>query len=108
MDKVYAAVRAVGTLLAVVAAFVAIPNIDVGAALVILGIIAGVAVAADATQRMILAAVALPVIAVALGNVPAIGEQLGSIASNFGLLAAGNSATIIAMAVFNRMKGDWT
>ena len=108
MDKVYAAVRAIGTLLAVVAAFVPIPNIDVNAALVILGIIAGISVAADATQRMIIAAIALPVIGVALGNVPAIGEQLGAVASNWGLLAAGNAATIIAMAVFNRLKGDWT
>lgn len=108
MVKVYAAARAIGTLLAIVAAFVAIPNVDVGAALVILGIVAGVALTAETGPRTLLAAVALPAVGTALANVPAIGEQLGMIASNFALYAGGSAATYVALAVFNRVKGDWT
>ncbi|MBL0116531.1 MAG: hypothetical protein IPP45_14740 [Sphingomonadales bacterium] len=47
MDKVYAAARALALLLAIAAAFVAIPNLNVAAALVILGIITGIGASTD-------------------------------------------------------------
>lgn len=90
MNKVYAAVRALALVLAIAAAFVAIPNLNVAAALVILGIIAGIGASADDSMRTMLAVLVLPVLGVALGNVPEIGQQLGSIASNLGLHIAGS------------------
>ncbi len=107
MNMIYNGARALGWVLAIVAAFVAIPNLNVAALLVGLGIVGGVNATAEMAPRVILAAVALPVIGAALGNIPSIGEQLGAIAANLGLSAAGAAATIIGMAMFSRLKADW-
>ena len=84
MNRVYAVTRALGILLAIAAAFVVIPNLNVAAALVILGIITGLGVAEENTQRLLIATLVLPVVAIALGNIPQIGEQLSAIAANLG------------------------
>lgn len=107
MNKVYAGARALGILLAIVAAFVVIPNVNVAAALVILGIITGLGVAEENTQRVMIATLVLPVIAAALTNVPQIGEQLSAIASNLGLSIAGSAATVVVARVISRVRSDW-
>jgi hypothetical protein len=107
MNRVYAVTRALGVLLAIVAAFVAIPNLNVAAALVILGIITGLGVAEENTQRLLIATLVLPVVAIALGNIPQIGEQLSAIASNLGTNVAGSAATAITMRIIALIKADW-
>lgn len=107
MNKVYAATRGLGVLLAIAAAFVTIPNLNVAAALVILGIITGLGVTEENGMRLLLAVLVLPIIAMALGNVPQIGEQLGAIANNLGLSVAGSGATLIVRRIIGLLKNDW-
>lgn len=107
MNKLYAATRGLGVLLAIAAAFVSIPNLNVAAALVILGIITGLGVTEENGMRLLMAILVLPVIAVALGNIPQIGEQLGAIANNFGLSVAGSGATLVVRRIVNLLKNDW-
>lgn len=107
MNRVYAVTRALGVLLAIVAAFVAIPNMNVAAALVILGIITGLGVAEENTQRLLIATLVLPVVAIALGNIPQLGEQLSAVAANLGTNVAGSAATAITMRIISLLKADW-
>lgn len=107
MNKVYAASRALGILLAIAAAFVAIPNLNVAAALVVLGIIAGLGIAEEDGMRVMLAILVLPVIGMALANIPQIGEQLGAVASNLGLTVAGSGATMVVRRIISLLKNDW-
>lgn len=107
MNRVYAVTRALGILLAIAAAFVAIPNLNVVAALVVLGIVTGLGVAEENTQRLMIATLVLPVVAIALGNIPHLGEQLSAVASNLGMNVAGSAATVITMRIIGLLKADW-
>jgi len=107
MNKVYAAARALALILAIAAAFVAIPNLNVAAALVILGIVTGIGASTDDGMRIMLAVLVLPAIGVALGNIPQIGEQLGAVATNLGLNIAGVGATMVVRRIIALLKGDW-
>jgi|GWRWMinimDraft_6_1066014.scaffolds.fasta_scaffold27462_1 hypothetical protein len=107
MNKIYAVTRGLGLLLAIAAAFVVIPNLNVAAVLVILGIITGLGVAEENTQRLLIATLVLPVVAIALGNIPHLGEQLSAIASNLGLNVAGSAATAITLRIISLLKADW-
>lgn len=107
MNKVYAVTRGLGLLLAIAAAFVAIPNLNVAAVLVVLGIITGLGVAEENTQRLMIATLVLPVVAIALGNIPQLGEQLSAIAANLGTNVAGSAATAITMRIIGLLKADW-
>lgn len=100
-------VRVIACLLAIVAAFVAIPNMDAAALLVALGILLGIGLDSESGPRIVLSTVALPVVGTALAHLPMVGDKLGAIAVNLGLVAAGSAATFVAMSVFNRLKGDW-
>ena len=106
LKKVAGLARALAVILAVVAGFVAIPNLDVALALVVLGLVAGLGYCEDTATRLILSVLVLPVVGMALGNIPNIGEQLGAIAGNIGLAAAGAAATLLAVRIFNLVKGD--
>jgi hypothetical protein len=71
--------------------------------LVVLGLIAGISMP---QERMVLAAatvIALPLIGAALGNIPAVGEQLGAVAGNLQLGIAGALASAIAMFLYERV-----
>lgn len=107
MNKIYAVARGLGVLLAIAAAFVAIPNLNVAAVLVVLGIITGLGTSEDHAMRVMVATLALPVIGVALANIPQIGEQLGAIASNLGLSVAGSGATLVVRRIIGLVKDDW-
>lgn len=107
MNKVYAVTRGLGLLLAIAAAFVSIPNLNVAAVLVVLGIITGLGVAEENTQRLMIATLVLPVVAIALGNIPQLGEQLSAIAANLGTNVAGSAATVITMRIIGLLKADW-
>jgi hypothetical protein len=82
-----------GLLLAIVAAFVAIPYVAL--ALLVLGLIVGYSYAREDHVRVIVSALALTAFAHNFDAVPAIGGYLASIIANFGLLAAGVALIII-------------
>ncbi len=105
MEKVTGIAGALGAILAVVAGFIAIPGLDVGLVLLILGIIAGISASQDGAIRMFLAVLALPVIGAALGGIPAIGDQLGAVMGNLATAAAGISATLVARRVYDMVMG---
>lgn len=104
IGKVAGLARALAILLALVAGFVTIPNLDVALVLVILGLIGGLAYTEDTVMRLILTVLVLPVVGAALSNIPAIGEQLGNVAMNVALAAASAAATVIAIRLFNFVK----
>ena len=106
VGKVAGLARALSMLLAIVAGFVAIPNLDVALVLVILGLIAGLAYSAEMLTVLVLAVLVLPAVGTALTTIPAVGDQLGTVATNLALAAAGSVATMFAIGLFNSIKGD--
>jgi len=101
MEKVTGIAGALAAVLAVVAGFVAIPGLDTGLVLLVLGIIAGISAAQDTAMRTFLAVLTLPVIGTALGGIPAVGEQLGAVMGNLATAAAGIGATLVARRVYD-------
>jgi hypothetical protein len=106
VEKIAGLARLVATLFAIVAAFIAIPNVNVGLILVVLGIIAGFGYAADQTVRLFLVVLVLPAVGTALGTIPVIGARLDAVALNIALAAAGAAAAMIALRLFNNSKDD--
>jgi hypothetical protein len=108
VDKVAGLARLIATLLAIVAGFIAIPNVNIGLVLVVLGIIAGFGYSGDQVVRLFLVVLVLPAVGTALATIPAVGAQLNVVALNIALAAAGVAATVIAMRLYNNSKEDIT
>ena len=96
--KIGALARALYVVLAIVAAFVPLAMMNVPLILVVLGLIAGLAMMQD---KMVLAAIVLPIIGAALGTIPAIGAQLTAVCANLQLGVAGALATAIAILLYH-------
>ena len=99
--KIGGLARALAILLAIIAGFVALNMMNVPLVLVVLGLIAGLAMADD---RMLLSAaliIALPIIGAALPHIPAIGAQLNAVALNLQMAMAGAVATAIAIRLYH-------
>ncbi len=92
----------VGMAIAVVGAFVEIPY--AGLLLVLLGLVAGVAMAAEDHVRVLVSALVLASLSGVLMNFPEIGSYLTSIFSAAGTFAAGAALTIISRNVWKRYK----
>jgi hypothetical protein len=88
--------------IAVVGAFTEIPYM--GAVLVLLGLIAGVAMAAEDHVRVLVSALVLTSLSGVLMNFPEIGQYLTAIFSAAGTFAAGAALTIISRNVWRRYK----
>ena len=89
LNKISGLARSLYIVLAIVAGFVALGGLNVALVLVVLGLIAGISMP---RERMVLAAatvIALPIVGTALGNIPAIGEQLSAVMANLQLGVAG-------------------
>ena len=112
VEKIGGLARIIATLLAIVAGLVALPdNINVALILVVLGLIAGLAYAAEDAARLFLVVLVLPMVGAALGVIPEIGDKLTAVALNIALAAAGAAATVIALRLFSNSKNDvgaWT
>lgn len=106
MNKLSGLARALGILLAIVAGFVAIPGLNIALVLVVLGLIAGITTPEERFIAVLLYVLVLPVIGTALGNIPAIGEQLGAVAGGLALVAAGAGATAIGMKLYKIVMDD--
>jgi hypothetical protein len=108
VKKVAGLARLLAIVLAIVAGFVAIPDIDVALILVVLGLIAGIAYDDTGAIRLFLTVLVLGPVAGAMGAIPEIGDELGSVALNVALAAAGAAATVIAIRLFNNSRADVT
>jgi hypothetical protein len=108
VKKIGGLARLIAVLLAIIAGFVALGNIDVALLLVVLGLIAGLAYDDDGAIRLFLVVLVLPMVGGALSNIPQIGGQLNDVALNIALAAAGAAATVIAIRLFNNAKADVT
>lgn len=104
IGKVAGLARALGIILAVIAGFVGIPGLDVALILVVLGLIAGLIYTDETVTRLFLVLLVLPVVGAALTTIPAIGTQLGAVATNVALAAAGGAATVLAIRFYNFVK----
>jgi len=106
VKKIAGLARVLAILLAIVAAFVALGAFNTALVLFVLGLIAGLGYEEDSVVRLILVILVLPVVATGLGTIPQIGAHLGSIATNIQMAASGAATTVIAIRLFNFVKGD--
>jgi hypothetical protein len=92
----------IGLAIAVLGAFVDIPY--AGLLLVLLGLVAGYAIAAEDHVRVLVTALVLNSLSGVLMNIPELGTYLTSIFSAIGTLAAGAALTIISRNLWRRYK----
>jgi hypothetical protein len=88
--------------ISVIGAFMDIPY--AGAILVVLGLVAGVAIAAEDHVRVLVSALVLGSLYGALTNIPEVGMYLAKIFGAAGIFAAGAALTIISRNIWNRYK----
>lgn len=88
--------------LSVVSAFVDFEYM--GALLVVLGLVAGVTMAAEDHVRVLVSALVLYSLSGALSNIPELGMYLAKIFSAAGVFAAGAALTIISRNIWKRYK----
>lgn len=98
----YKVIGWVAVAIAVVGAFVEIPY--AGLILVLLGLAAGVAMAAEDHVRVLVSALVLYSLSDVLTNIPEIGGYLTKIFSAAGVFAAGAALTIISRNIWKRYK----
>ena len=98
----YKIVGWVAVAIAVIGAFVEIPY--AGLLLVLLGLVAGFAIAAEDHVRVLVSALVLTSLSGVLMNIPSIGQYLTSIFSAAGTFAAGAAIMIIARNIWRRYK----
>jgi hypothetical protein len=91
-----------GIAIAVIGAFVEIPY--AGLILVLLGLVAGFAMAAEDHVRVLVSALVLTSLSGVLTNIPEIGTYLTSIFSAAGTFAAGAAIMIISRNIWRRYK----
>jgi len=91
-----------GLAIAVIGAFVEIPY--AGLLLVVLGLVAGYAMAAEDHVRVLVSALVLASLSGVLMNIPEIGQYLTSIFSAAGTFAAGAALMIISRNIWKRYK----
>jgi hypothetical protein len=88
--------------IAVIGAFMEIPY--AGLLLVLLGLIGGVAIAAEDHVRVLVSALVLASLSGVLMNIPEVGQYLTAIFSAAGTFAAGAALTIISRNIWKRYK----
>jgi len=106
--KISGLARALYILLAIVAGFVAIGGMDVTLVIIVLGLIAGIAMAKENYVPAAATAIALPIIGAALGHIPTIGGQLTAVTGNLQMGVAGSLATALAIVLYNLVLGGVT
>lgn len=107
LGKISGLARLVNILIAVIAGLVHIPGLDVVTILIVLGLIAGLSYGnTSGVTSLLIPAIALPVVASVLDQLPAIGTQLGSITSNLAIGVAGSAASAMAILMVGMVKKD--
>ena len=105
MHKIGGLARALYILLAIVAGFVALGMMNVALVLVILGLVAGLSMERDNYVPAAATAIALPIIGMALGQIPTVGAQLTAVAMNLQLGVAGALASALALVLYKLVMG---
>lgn len=105
MDKVIAVARAIGVLLAVVAAFVTIPY--VATVLLVLGAIAALNNTPDDSTRVYMITIVLFLIAKSVAVVPTAGGILAAIFTNLDMALIGASLVSVVLGLYARIRRDW-
>lgn len=108
LSKIAGLSRAAGIILAVVAALVTIPNLDIPTLLIVLGLVAGLGYNEDNSTRLILAGLGVSIVSSTVGQLPMVGAQLAGIAGNILLVVGGAIATVLTIRILNLVKGDLT
>ena len=108
MTKIGGLARALYILLSIVAGFVAMSMMNVPLVLVVLGLVAGLAVPRDRLTMLAAIVIALPIVGVALAQIPAIGAQLTAVCGNLQMGAAGALATALAMFLYELVMEGFT
>ena len=101
--KIGGLARALAIILAIVAGFVALTMMNVPLVLVVLGLVAGLALPEERQVAAMVMVVVLPIIGIALTQIPAIGAQLNAVALNLQMATAGAVATAIAIRFYHLM-----
>jgi hypothetical protein len=91
-----------GLAIAIIGAFTEIPY--AGLLLVVLGLVAGFAMAAEDHVRVLVSALVLASLSGVLMNIPEIGQYLTAIFSGAGTFAAGAALMIISRNIWRRYK----
>ncbi len=99
--KIGGLARALAIVLAIVAGFVALNMMNVPLALVVLGLIAGLAMPEDRLLLSTVTLIALPIVGAALTHIPTIGGQLNAVALNIQMALGGSLATVIAIRLYH-------
>jgi len=99
--KIGGLARAIAIILAVVAGFMALNMMNVPLALVVLGLVAGLATAEDRLLMSTVTLIALPIVGAALTHIPSIGAQLNAVTLNLQLAMAGALATVVAIRLYH-------
>lgn len=100
--NIHKIVGIIGLLIAIVAAFVRIPYAM--ELLAIAGIIVALNIAAEDSVRVIVSAIAIPVVAGLFNELPAVGTHVTAILTNIGYLIGGAALLMILRNVLNRLK----
>jgi hypothetical protein len=99
--NIYKIIGIIGLLLAIVAAFVNIPHaVEL---LAIAGVIVAINIAAEDNVRVIVSAIAIPVVAGLFNGLPAVGTHVTSILTNIGYVIGGAALLIILRNVARRV-----
>lgn len=105
MSMVCAVARLIGIAVAIVGAFVAIPQ--AAAILLITGGVSILSYKPEDYVRIYVSALVLMLFAKALGEIPAVGMPLAAIFGNLGTFLVGSSVVAIAIRAFTLIKSDW-
>jgi len=92
----------IGVAVAIVGAFVAIPQVAV--VLLVAGLIVGIFVIRDDHVRVMVTALVLTGLASTFNAVPAAGTYISAILANIGVLVTGVAVTIILRNIYARLK----
>jgi hypothetical protein len=99
--NIYKIIGIIGLLIAIVAAFVNVPyGIELMA---IAGVIVAINIAAEDNVRVIVSAIAMPIVAGLFNGLPAVGTHVTSILANIGYVIGGAALLIILRNVFRRV-----
>ena len=90
-----------GLVVAVVGAFVGIPQVE--AILLVIGLYSGFAIAADIQVRVLVSTLVINTLSHTFDAVPAVGHYLVAILGNFGVLLVGVAVMVILKNVYVRV-----
>ena len=102
---IYAVARLIGVVVAIVAAFVAIPQ--TATILLVMGGISILSYKPEDYVRIYASAILLMLGAKMLGEIPAVGMPLAAIFGNLSTFLVGSSIVAIALRAFTLIKSDW-